>query len=495
VNLREKLRDLLVDWQPGHVMRTSYDTAWVARLGDVEPSLNHPALNWICDHQLPDGSWGAPEPIYYHDRVICTLAAMTALCRQGRRSSDRRQIELGLDALERITSGATIGLMADPNGATAGFETIVPTLVAEAEALGIIKRQGTRILGRLAKLRAAKLERLSGKTINRFLSIAFSAEMAGPDHTHLLDTENLQESNGSVAYSPSTTAYFARHVHPGDTRALEYLKKIVDPSGGAPIAYPFDVYERAWVLWNLLLSGEMDEETRALCIPHVDALQAAWNRGKGAGWGSGYSIQDGDDTSVVFSVLDQFNRRPDIGALWSFEEPTRFRTFDLEVNASPSTNVHFLDVFRRMGLDRNHPAVQKVLTFLRESQSEEGFWLDKWHVSPFYVSAHVLIAGAGYDLPMAERIVNWFIKMQNLDGSWGFFSSTAEETAYVLQALVTWHRSGREVSREVIRRGAVWLEDHSEPPYPALWIAKTLYYSEWVIRAEILSALLMASTV
>ena len=65
-------------------MGTAYDTAWVARLGDLDRSLSLWSLNWVCQHQLADGSWGAPEPVYYHDRVISTLAAMTALCRQGR---------------------------------------------------------------------------------------------------------------------------------------------------------------------------------------------------------------------------------------------------------------------------------------------------------------------------------------------------------------------------------------------------------------------------
>ena len=54
----------------------------------------------------------------------------------------------------RIVGGATQGLQSDPNGATVGFEMIAPTLAAEAEKLGIIKRQGDRILGRLSKLRS-----------------------------------------------------------------------------------------------------------------------------------------------------------------------------------------------------------------------------------------------------------------------------------------------------------------------------------------------------
>src|ERR1044071_7168625 len=146
---------------PGHMGSTAYDTAWAARLGEIDWNLSSHALSWLAGNQLPDGSWGAPAPMYYHDRVLCTLAAMIALSYRGRREHDKLQIERGKYALERIVSGATQGLQSDPNGATVGFKLIAPTLAAEAEKLGIIKRQGDRILGRLSKQRAKKLSFLT----------------------------------------------------------------------------------------------------------------------------------------------------------------------------------------------------------------------------------------------------------------------------------------------------------------------------------------------
>ncbi len=495
MNLQRSLHQLLVNWIPGQVMPTAYDTAWVARLGEINSAMSNAALHWICNHQLPDGSWGAPEPMYYHDRVISTLAAMTALCRRGRRASDRKQIEMGLCALERIAGGATRGLMADPNGATAGFESIVPTLVAEAEQLGILEHQGDRILGRLSRLRAAKLARLNGRVINRFITLAFSAEMAGPDLLHLLDLDNLQEKNGSIAYNPSSTAYYALHIRPGDPAALKYLESVIHEDGGAPIAAPFDVYERAWVLWNIALTGSLNSQTLHLCQPHLKYLQAAWQSKKGAGFGTGYSIQDGDDTSLVCSVFHQFGLPVDLDAVFRYEEEQQFRCFDLEVNPSTSTNVHFLDIFHRLGFDRQHPAVQKILKFLHSTQVDGSYWFDKWHTSPYYTSAHAVIACVLYDPSLAESAVQWILNNQNEDGSWGYYAPTAEETAYALQALAIWRQHGGDVSRKVFRKGQVWLEDHMRPPYPALWIAKTLYYSEWVIQSEILSALLLCDQI
>ena len=103
---------------------------------------------------------------------------MIALTYRGRRQSDKRQIEKGLEALESITDNATRGLASALKGPTVGFEMIVPTLVEQSEALGIIKQQKERILGRISQQRAQKLSLIKGKMINRNITVAFSAEMA-----------------------------------------------------------------------------------------------------------------------------------------------------------------------------------------------------------------------------------------------------------------------------------------------------------------------------
>ncbi|MCK7519724.1 MAG: hypothetical protein MZV64_19365 [Ignavibacteriales bacterium] len=260
-NRRRIMTDLIAQFLeeigPGHMASTAYDTAWVARLGDIDWNLSSRALSWLAENQLPDGSWGAPAPMYYHDRVICTLAAMIALTYRGRRVHDKVLIENGKQALEWIVGNATQGLHSDPNGATAGFEMIVPTLVAEAEKLGILKWQGDRVLGRLSKQRAEKISYLHGNMISRHVTMAFSAEMAGTDGQHMLDIENLQESNGSVGVSPAASAYFASYVKKGDPASLTYLNSTIKPDGGFPNAAPFDIFEIAWSLWNLGLIPEI----------------------------------------------------------------------------------------------------------------------------------------------------------------------------------------------------------------------------------------------
>jgi halimadienyl-diphosphate synthase len=102
-----------------------------------------------------------------------------------------------------------------------------------------------------------------------------------------------------------------------------------------------------------------------------------------------------------------------------------------------------------------------------------------------------VIASAGYDDDLVDSAVHWILETQNADGSWGFYTPTAEETAYCLQALVIWGRHGGHVPTSVLQRGAAWLADRTDPPYPPLWIGKSLYTPVLVVRSAILSALVL----
>ena len=472
---------------PGHMSSTAYDTAWTARLGEIDWSLSSQALSWLAEHQLPDGSWGASAPMYYHDRVLCTLAAMIALSYRGRRGQDRIQIENGKLALERIVSGATMGLQADPNGATVGFEMIAPTLAAEAEKLGIIKRQGDRILGRLSRQRAKKLSFLKDHMISRHVTIAFSAEMAGLDGKHMLDIENLQEGNGSVGLSPSATAYFATYIKRGDEASLKYLRNIAKADGGMPNVAPFDVFEIAWSLWNLSLNPDLVVTEKLK--PHLEFLSKAWEPRRGVSFATDYSVKDSDDTVITYSTLLRFGIEKDLASVLAYEEKDHFRCFDLEVNPSISANIHILDALRQAGLSRKILSIQKILAFLHKAKGENAYWVDKWHASAYYPTAHAIMACAGFDDEMVADSVEWLLKTQNSDGSWGTYIPTAEETAYALQALWIWNQKVAKVPKSAFRNGSRWLQEHLDPPYPPLWIGKCLYNPRLVIRSAVISAL------
>jgi len=475
---------------PGHMASTAYDTAWVARLGELDWGLSSHALAWLAENQLPDGSWGAPAPMYYHDRVLCTLAAMIALNYRGRRGHDKVQIENGKLALERIVSSATQGLRSDPNGATVGFEMIAPTLAAEAEKLGIIKHQGDRILGRLSKQRAKKLSYLQGKMISRHLTMAFSSEMAGIDGQHMLDIENLQESNGSVGVSPSATAYFATYIKKGDPASLTYLRSILKPDGGAPNVAPFDVFEIGWTLWNLSLIPGLGYAAKLK--PHLEFLSKAWLPKLGVGFAAGYSVRDSDDTGLVYETLLRYGIEKDLASLLAYEEKDHFRCFELEVNASISANIHVLGALGQAGLTSKNSSVQKIIQFLHKTRGQQPFWTDKWHTSPYYATAHAIMACANIAPRLVEESVQWILRSQNSNGSWGTYLPTAEETAYAIQALWVWNQKVARVPKATLKNGARWLHENMDKPYPPLWIGKCLYCPNLVIRSAVVSALALA---
>lgn len=488
--MNDLITKLIDEIGPGNMGSTAYDTAWAARLGEIDWNLSSQALAWLAENQLPDGSWGARAPFYHHDRVLCTLAAMIALTYRGRRGHDKVQVENGRLALERIVGGATEGLQADPNGATVGFEMIAPILAGEAEKLGLIKHQGNRILGRLSRQRSKKLAYLQNNMISRRVTMAFSAEMAGVDEKHMLDVENLQESNGSVGVSPSATAYFATYVKRADEASLNYLRSVIKPDGGMPNVAPFDVFETAWSLWNLGMIPGL--EVTPKLKPHIDFLSNAWEPRRGVGYAASCSVKDSDDSVITYSALFRFGIEKDLASVMAYEEKDHFRCFDLEVNPSISANIHILDALGQVGLDQKYSSVQKIMRFLQKAKGQNPFWVDKWHSSAYYPTAHAVIACGKFASELVEDSVKWILETQAKDGSWGTYLPTAEETAYALQALWFWNEHVGKVPKSAFRNGVRWLKENMDQPNPPLWIGKCLYNPNLVIRSAVISALALA---
>lgn len=462
--------------------QVAYDTAWLARLGAVDPVLSSGALEWLRAHQLPDGSWGAETPLYHHDRVICTLAAFIAL-RCNNAPEDQARIQMALPALHRSLAS----LHEDLAGKTVAFEMLLPSLVGEARALGLAVEDPDGILEEMSRLRDLKLAHAPRGLIDRHTTLGFSAEMVGAEGLHLLDTENLQQDDGSVSGSPAATAFFAAQVRP-DPNALRYLHRVVQ-HGGAPHVTSSDIFEPAWALWNLTRGREIDAEVAEIGNALLDMLMGWWHPQRGIAHDTSYSVQDGDDTSIVYELLAQFNRAPDPAALWYYEGETHFRSFDLESHSSVSTNIHMLGALRRAGFPADHRAVQKIAAYLCRERIDQRFWVDKWHTSPYYPTCHAVMACAGYVDDIVGDSVQWLLSTQNEDGSWGSFLPTAEETAYCVQALMAWREQGRAIPLDALTRGVEWLAQHTAPPYPPLWIIKTLYCPTLVVRSAIVGAL------
>jgi len=349
------------------------------------------------------------------------------------------------------------------------------------------------------EIRAAKLRLLP---VDMFYmpgtSVSFSIEFLGAqgDHSRLFQ---LQGPHGAVANSPATTAYLMLQAG-GNDSALMYLENMKSRPGGIPAFHPFRTFEAAWVLEHLAFGGMSFSAGELKHLPAWEWLCSGLNE-QGAGIDPLFGICDGDTTSVTIYILLLNGQSVEPGILHRFEDPQAriFRTFEFERNASVVTNAHALQVLSLMPDYPDRSEVwSRIVTMLLASQRCRSFWVDKWHASPYYATAHVLVALINGQEPLlseCQHSIDWLLHTQRADGSWGYFGrGTFEETAYAVLTLLHYHRQVKTISVEVLRRAGEYLRPmihDTQVEYPELWIAKTLYTPESIVRAAILAAAML----
>lgn len=482
-NLSKEITDLLISTSDGRMMNTAYDTAWLALVDDQILSLG--ALDWIRNAQTSQGGWGSNQVTYGHDIIVCSLASIISLIEKGS-DYDTDRIESGIKAIERSFKYIKTQITIE----TVGFELIVPQLIDKALSMGARINVPDNILKELIEIRNSKLSFLMKRKINKEDTVAFSLEMFGDNAKSIIDNDIL-ETNGSICNSPSATIYYLLSIEEND-QSLQYLKSAVR-SGGVPNVAQFDIFERAWVLWNIAIA--CNNEYHDLYQPHLDLLEAHWSPDRGIGWSTMSSLCDADDSGLVYEVMASLNRPMNIDPLYTYERSDYFQCYKFEQNPSISANIHVLGALVAKGSVYHSSAIEKIKNFLIREQNPEGFWLDKWHASPFYPTAHAVITCLNFH-PRQEFVTNairWLIESQRPAGNWGIYGGSQEETAYALQALVLAHMAGVTVDKKILQRGLTSLEEsYHEKQYPALWIGKCLYAPDLVIRSAILSAIVLA---
>jgi len=486
VNLRQEARDLVRNLNQ-KMCPSPYDIAWLARLRrDSQPCWPH-LIEWLLENQYPDGSWGA-EVVYYHDRIISTLAAAIALHYNGHDEHAQKAVKRA----ERYLWGHVHLLHRDPFELV-GFELIFPTLLAEAHAVGL--DTPTHACGydqiQLAKLRLIPSDMLYSPRVTTIHSLEFLGRSG--------DLEQLRRAaglNGSIGNSPAATAYYLS-LGAQDERAVQYLETVQKRMGHVNILYPFSTFELTWVLNNLDYSGAPITEFAS------DEVWKALQRqlsAEGIGLDPSFGIPDGDITSVTSRLLTDAGYKVDPSILAKYEnkEKRLFRTYHFERNMSVGTNIHALEALQVMVNYPNRVEVQdQIAVAILDKRIFNIYWLDKWHASPYYATSHVLIGflrEGGYLIPTCRPSVDWILHTQREDGSWGFYAEgTAEETAYAMTALLHYHRY-QPVDQDVLHRGADYLARTYEgagATYPPLWIDKSLYVPHDVVRAAVLAALML----
>jgi len=482
----------LVRGLAGHIGTSPYDVAWMARIpADGGAGARWPDLvDWLVEHQWPDGSWGGSIP-YYHDRILCTLAAIIALREQRAGTAASRAIQQGEQYL-----WSHLHLLHHDPVELVGFELMLPTLLARARVLGLNVPGHSYGYG---EIRAAKLRLLpTDMFYTPGTSVSFSIEFLGAqgDRSRLFQ---LQGPHGAIANSPATTAYLMLQAG-GNDSALGYLENMKGRPGGIPAFYPFRTFEAAWVLEHLAFGGVSLPTTELMQLPVWGWLRSGLDE-QGAGIDPLFGICDGDTTSVTAYILLMNGQSVDREILRRFEDPRAriFRTFEFERNASVVTNAHAMQVLSLMPDYPDRREVwSRIVTMLLASQHYRSFWVDKWHASPYYATAHVLVALISGQEPLLSECqysIDWLLHTQRADGSWGYFGQgTAEETAYAVLALLHYHRQVKAISVEALRRAGDYLHSmvrETEYKHPELWIAKTLYTPESIVGAAILAAAIL----
>ena len=478
--------------RPG-ISGVAYDTAWLAGMPaptDRRSSRFPTALRWLVDNQLSDGSWGGSVR-YEHDRVLCTLAALAPLAEFGRHAEERRAVEAGTRYLWQhghLLNSEPVELV--------GFELLVPALVQRARAAGVAVPPHLDIY---ARQRAQKLDLIPHAAMySPHATIAHSLEFLG-DQADLAGLEAAQSQNGALGNSPAATAFYLTQTQSNNPQALDYLTSCMGRGGAgaaAPVLYPCDTFELLWAAYHLYVGGTPSRgilratERRRLL---ADLAQT------GVSLSRTFPIPDADDTAVALLLMHDLGEPVDPTVLQRFEAADgSFVSFPYERHSSVGVNAHVLHTLTRVpGYPDATRAIERILTYLID-QHTGLYWIDKWHISPLYATAHVLAALE--NLPPAqrsrvaeliERSREWLRQSQNADGSWGFYGqSTAEETAYGLLALAgNRDMDERDRARSAAAARFLKLKRRENVAHPPLWIDKCLYIPPLVVNAAIDGAL------
>jgi halimadienyl-diphosphate synthase len=469
---------------------TAYDTAWLASLADpADPTQpRYPlALQWLIENQHADGSWGGAVR-YQHDRVLCTLAALTALCRRGRREGDRVAIEDGTRYLWRHGH-----LLKTEPVELVGFELLLPALVQRAQDAGVAVPPHLDVYKaqRLAKLELIPPQLLYSPRTTAVHSLEFLG--AQVDAARLGDARG---ANGSIGNSPAATAFYLSHHE--DPAAAAYLDECLRHAGGVtvPVLHPCETFELLWAAYHLWLAGVPASEL--LTADERGQLAGALRSKGGVSLSpETFPIPDADDTAVALLLMKDLGEDVDPASLAAFSlSDGHFASFPHERHPSVGVNLHVLHALLRVpGYPESAATIERLVDYVVDQQVANLYWIDKWHISPYYATAHALAVLrelpahlAHRAQPAIERSLEWVRQTQRSDGAWGFYDeATLEETAYGALALAL---GGGQADAARVRAAQRYLnaEPFDVATLPPLWVDKCLYLPPLVVRAAIEAA-------
>ncbi|BAZ23014.1 squalene-hopene-cyclase [Kalymmatonema gypsitolerans NIES-4073] len=526
--LQEMVADYDEKWGGGKMSAAAYDVAWVAMVRERHnpEQLAFPdSFNWLLRHQSRDGSWGYPP-----QTIVPTLAGLLALLKAPQQTESTRNAAKRAEAHLRTA----LRQWSIANHESIAFEILVPTLLHELEKLGVVFEFPGK--AELLKIYHHKLSIASPELIYTGKSgLIFSVEAFAPS-IEFQRLKPLQITNGSYGNSPAATAAVLIHSPEWDTAAADWLTHLSNQArrngdpGAMPNAYPIDVFEGSWVLYNLIQGGFdfKDEAFRSVGKKLLIWLEKSLTQ-KGASFSRLTGVvTDSDDTGMLLAAHNLLAEKTgmktvSVDCLQNFERDTYFACFELERGISLSANAHVLAALLSVPtlpdwVVKNN-SINKVIDYLYSTKNSAGYWEDKWHESPFYVTAIATMALTQHPSPSVRNqlqpTVEWVLATQSAkDGGWGMNgsgSSTLEETAYALQILNAVRQKPLEKTlrttqpslSQAIRRGVDYLWQHldelsstteiaANSRLPRLWRGKQLYLPSRVVFSAVLAVLYQA---
>jgi len=242
------------------------------------------------------------------------------------------------------------------------------------------------------------------------------------------------------------------------------------------------------------------------------------------GWAFQYKndyYPDVDDTAVVGMLLhrvdpDKYRENIDRAAEWIIGMQSTnggWGAFDIDNNADFLNSIPFADhgalldpptvdvaarclsFLAQIGYDKNHPAIERGIEYLKSEQEENGSWFGRWGTNYIYGTWSALCAlnAAGEDMqaPWVQRSVDWLKSRQREDGGWGedgatywqdrkgeVKTSTPSQTAWALLGLM----AAGEVDEKEVDKGIAYINNQPrdgdkwrEEAYTAVGFPRVFY--------------------
>ncbi len=397
-DLIDGVKQVLQNLSGSAITASAYDTAWIARIPSLadrsQPMFPH-CLAWIIQNQLPDGSWGAENLEYFHDRIISTLNCIATLKRWSSAPDavyrGEQYIRQNLENLQKDTY------------ATVGFELIFPVLLTIAQVLQLDLPYDSPVIQAINDKREAKLKKIPLELVYQYpTTILHSLEgLAGSIEFDRIFAH--QAANGSFLNSPSATAFV--YMNTEDEESLRYLRETLDVFGNfAPANYPIDIFETLWVL-NDIHYLNLESHFEAEIQEKLDYVEKHWTK-HGLPWSKFVQIPDLDDTAMGFKLLRMHGRDVSGEVFQKFYDGNRFFCFPGELDSSVSHLVNLMDASKLRYADEAilEQAEAYCRDYLRQ-QLEQPVIEDKWVTGRDYKSIirHGLDANPFYTAPFVEQ--------------------------------------------------------------------------------------------